>query len=314
MKIYLAPLQGLTDWMFREAFSKHIGLFDKTFTPFVRVQNEEFYRPNQCNDLLPEHNRFQSPVPQFLGNDAASFVRFEELCRSRGYTEININMGCPYLMVTGRRMGAGLLPYPDEIARLLNEIFSSARTKISIKCRLGMENAAEFEPLIPIFNGFPLEEIIIHPRVGKQQYKGNVDFDAFLNYASALKALVCYNGDINSNEDATRILQQAPEVKALMLGRGVLQHPFLLSELRNESLAAQEKTARLKGFHKELIIYCQQKYSGDHHFLKHLEELWSYQSAEFENSHKLFKLIKKCKSLDQYERVIFSAINGILGA
>lgn len=313
MKIYLAPLQGLTDWMFREAFSRHIGSFDKTFTPFVRVQNGEFYRPNQCNDLLPEHNCFQKPIPQFLGNDAASFFRFEELCRSHGYTEININMGCPYPMVTGRRMGAGLLPYPVEIERLLNEIFNAATVKISVKCRLGMENASEFEALIPVFNEFPLEEIIIHPRVGKQQYKGNVDFDAFINYASALKAPVCYNGDVNSNEDAARVLQKAPDINALMLGRGVLQHPFLLSELRNESLTADEKAARLKGFHTELIAYCQQKYSGDHHFLKHLEELWSYQSVEFENSHKLFKLIKKCKSLDQYRRVIFPAIDGICG-
>jgi tRNA-dihydrouridine synthase len=314
MKIYLAPLQGLTDWMFRESFSKYIGLFDKTFTPFVRVQNEEFYRPNQCNDLLPEHNRFQKPVPQFLGNDAASFFLFEELCLQHGYDEVNINMGCPYPMVTGRRMGAGLLPYPDEIARLLNDIFSRTRTKISIKCRLGMEKPSEFKALISVFNEFPLEEIIIHPRVGKQQYKGTVDFDAFLNYVSALKAPVCYNGDVNSYEDAARVLQKAPAIQALMLGRGVLQHPFLLSELRNESLTVDEKTTRLKGFHAELITCCQQKYSGDHHFLKHLEELWSYQSAGFENSHKLFKLIKKCKSLGQYEKVIFSAIDGICGA
>lgn len=313
MKIYLAPLQGLTDWMFREAFSKHIGLFDKTFTPFVRVQNGEFYRPNQCNDLFPEHNRFQKPVPQFLGNDAVSFFRFEELCLQHGYDEVNINMGCPYPMVTGRRMGAGLLSYPVEIERLLNEIFNAATVKISVKCRLGMEHASEFEALIPVFNEFPLEEIIIHPRVGKQQYKGDVDFDAFLYYVPALKASVCYNGDINSNEDAARILQKTPAIQTLMLGRGVLQNPFLLSELRNESLMADEKVARLKGFHAELITCCQQKYSGDHHFLKHLEELWTYQSEGFANSHKLFKLIKKCKSLDQYERVIFPAIDGICG-
>ncbi len=311
MKIYLAPLHGLTDWMFREAFSKHIGLFDKTFTPFVRVQNGEFYRPNQCNDLLPEHNCFQKPVPQFLGNDAASFFRFEELCLRYGYTEVNINMGCPYPMVTGRRMGAGLLPYPNEIAGLLNEIFSSARTKISIKCRLGMENASEFEALIPLFNEFPLEEIIIHPRVGKQQYKGNVDFEAFLNYASALKAPVCYNGDVNSYEDAARVLQKVPEVKALMLGRGVLANPFLLSEVRNELLTAEDKATKLKNFHAELIACCQQKYSGDHHFLKHLEELWSYHAAAFENSHKLLKQIKKCKSLAQYEAIVFHAIEAL---
>jgi tRNA-dihydrouridine synthase len=311
MRIYLAPLQGLTDWMFREAFSKHIGLFDKTFTPFVRIQNGEFYRPNQCNDLLPEHNRFQKPVPQFLGNDAASFFRFEELCLQHGYTEVNINMGCPYPMVTGRRMGAGLLPYPDVIAGLLNEIFSSAKTRISIKCRLGMEKTAEFEALIPLFNDFPLEEIIIHPRVGKQQYKGSVDFEAFLHYASALKAPVCYNGDVNSCEDAARMAEKTPAIQALMLGRGVLTNPFLLSEFRNEFLTADEKATRLKNFHAELIACCQQKYSGDHHFLKHLEELWGYHAAFFEDSHKLLKQIRKCKSLAQYETIVFHAIESL---
>jgi tRNA-dihydrouridine synthase len=312
MKIYLAPLQGLTDWIFREAYSKHIGQFDKTFTPFVRVQNGEFYRPNQCNDLLPEHNRFQKPVPQFLGNDAASFFRFEKLCLQHGYDEVNINMGCPYPMVTGRRMGAGLLPYPDVIAKLLDEIFGSARTKISIKCRLGMEKASEFEALIPLFNEFPLEEISIHPRVGKQQYKGDVDLEAFFTYASALKAPVCYNGDINSNEDVARIAEKAPAIQALMLGRGILANPFLLSEVRNELLTAEEKATKLKNFHAELIAYCQQKYSGDHHFLKHLEELWSYHSLLFENSHKLMKQIKKCKSVEQYEAIVFHAIETLM--
>lgn len=171
-----------------------------------------------------------------------------------------------------------------------------------------MDNATEFEALIPLFNEFPLEEISIHPRVGKQQYKGDVDFDAFINYSSALKAPVCYNGDVNSYEDAVRILQQAPELQAMMLGRGVLANPFLLSDVRNELLTAEEKATKLKHFHAELIAYCQQKYSGDHHFLKHLEELWSYHAAAFENSHKLFKQIKKCKSREQYESIIFHAI------
>ncbi|MEI6753839.1 MAG: tRNA-dihydrouridine synthase family protein [Paludibacter sp.] len=178
IQIYLAPLQGLTDWIFRESFSQHIGQFDKTFTPFVRVQGGEFYRPSQCNDLLPAHNAFQQPIPQFLGNTAESFRLFEELCLQNGYTEANINMGCPYPMVTGKGMGAGLLAHPLEVAKLLEGIFAETKLKISIKTRLGQENATELEPLIPIFNAFPLEQLIIHPRIGKQQYKGEVDLPA----------------------------------------------------------------------------------------------------------------------------------------
>ena len=187
MQIYLAPLQGLTDWIFRESYTEHIGRFDKTFTPFVRVQQGNFYRPSQCNDLLPEHNMLQKPVPQFLGNDADSFFRFEELCLKHGYTETNINMGCPFPVVVGKGMGAGMLLYPGQIAQLLENIFAKTKLNISIKCRLGQENTTEFEQLVPIFNNFPLHEIIIHPRIGKQQYKGEVNLEAFAQYALQLK-------------------------------------------------------------------------------------------------------------------------------
>jgi len=309
MQIYLAPLQGLTDWIFRESYCQHIGLFDKTFTPFVRTQNGAFYRPSQCNDLLKEHNIHQKPVPQFLGNDAESFGRFEELCIENGYTEANINMGCPYPMVTGKRMGAGLLAHPTLIAQLLEGIFSNTQLKISVKCRLGLENPEEFEQLIPIFNAFPLEEIIIHPRIGKQQYKGEVNLEAFASYAPELKHRIIYNGDILTATDVTRIQTLVPQIDGIMLGRGVLQNPFLPAEIQGQEFTSAEKAKMLRNFHIVLIEYCKQKYSGDLHLLKRMEEFWEYHSAGFENGHKIFKQIKKSKTLAQYEAVIFKAIN-----
>jgi len=309
MQIYLAPLQGLTDWIFRESFSQHIGQFDKTFTPFLRVQGGEFYRPSQCNDLLPAHNVFQKPIPQFLGNTAESFKRFEELCLEHGYAEANINMGCPYPMVTGKRMGAGLLAHPTEVAKLLEGIFAETRLKISIKTRLGQESSVEFESLIPIFNAFPLEELIIHPRIGKQQYKGEVDLEAFARYAPQLKHLVCYNGDILTLADIEKVQALVPQIDRFMLGRGVLQNPFLLAEIRKQELTQAEKVKMLRNFHISIIEYCKQKYSGDLHLLKRFEELWEYHAEGFENGHKIYKLVKKSKTLAQYEGVVFKAIN-----
>lgn len=311
MEIYLAPLQGLTDWIFRESFSQHIGKFDKTFTPFVRVQNGDFYRPSQCNDLLPEHNTFQKPIPQFLGNNADSFKRFEELCLEHNYNEANINMGCPFPMVTGKRMGAGLLAHPAELAKLLEGIFADTKLKISIKCRLGLENTTEFEPLIPIFNEFPLEEIILHPRIGKQQYKGEVDMEAFASYAPELKHSVCYNGDILTVGDVERIQALAPQINKIMIGRGLLQNPFLLTEIRNQELSKSQKMLMLRNFHLSIIEHCKQKYSGDLHMLKRLDELWEYQSKGFEDGHKIYKQIKKSKTLAQYETVVFKSINDL---
>lgn len=311
MQLYLAPLQGLTDWIFRESFTKNIGHFDKTFTPFVRTQNAAFYRPSQCNDLLPDNNLIQKPVPQFLGNDAASFLFFEELCLKNGYTEANINMGCPYPMVTGKRMGAGLLSQPEMINSMLEGIFKTTKLRISIKCRLGLENATEFEKLIPIFNNFPVEELIIHPRVGKQQYKGEVDLTAFTGYAEQLKHPICYNGDILSISDVQKVKELAPQIDTFMLGRGIIQNPFLLAEIRQEELSLTEKIKMLQGFHTDLIENSKKKYSGDLHFLKRFEEFWSYHSKNFENGHKIYKLVKKSKTLAQYETVVFQAINDL---
>ncbi|MEI6554678.1 MAG: tRNA-dihydrouridine synthase [Paludibacter sp.] len=309
MKFYLAPLQGLTDWIFRESFSQHIGRFDKTFTPFVRVQGGDLYRPSQCNDLLPVHNSFQKPVPQFLGNTAESFKRFEELCVEHDYTEANINMGCPYPMVTGKRMGAGLLAHPTEATKLLEGIFAKTKLKISIKTRLGLESVTEFEPLIPVFNNFPLEEIIIHPRIGKQQYKGSVDLEAFAQYAPQLKHPVCYNGDILNVADIEKLQALVPQIDRFMIGRGILQNPFLLAEIRKQELTQTGKIKMLRNFHISIIEHCKQKYSGDLHLLKRFEELWEYHANQFENGHKIYKLVKKSKTLAQYEAVIFKAIN-----
>ena len=309
MRIYLAPLQGLTDWIFRESFTQHIGRFDKTFTPFVRVQGGDFYRPSQCNDLLPVHNVFQNPVPQFLGNTAESFKHFEELCLENDYTEVNINMGCPYPMVTGKQMGAGLLAHPAEVEKLLEGIFAETKLKISIKTRLGLESTTEFDPLISVFNAFPLEEMIIHPRVGKQQYKGEVDLQTFAKYALQIKHPICYNGDILSIADIEKVQALVPHIDRFMVGRGMLQNPFLLAEIRKQELTQAAKVKMLRNFHLSIIEHCKQKYSGDLHLLKRFEELWQYHAHGFNNGHKIYKLVKKSKTQAQYEAVIFKAIN-----
>ena len=132
-------------------------------------------------------------------------------------------------MVTGKRMGAGLLSYPTEVAKLLEGIFAETKLKISIKTRLGQECPTEFEPLIPVFNAFPLEELIIHPRIGKQQYKGKVDLEAFARYAPLINHPVCYNGDILTVADIEEVQALVPQIDRFMIGRGILQNPFLLA-------------------------------------------------------------------------------------
>jgi len=312
MEVYLAPMQGLTDWIFRESFYEHIGQFDKSFAPFIRVQSGEFYRPSQCNDILPEHNTFQKPVPQFLGNDVESFKRFEELCLEHHYTEVNINMGCPFIKVLNKGMGAGMIPHPDKVARFLELVFASTKLQISIKCRLGQERVTEFEQLIPVFNDFPILEIIVHPRVARQMYNGEVDLEAFSLYSKELKHPVCYSGDIVNKTDVERIQALSPQVNKIMIGRGILQHPFLLDEIRQKEVSKNEKVSRLRAFHISLIERCKEKYAGDLNLLRRLEELWEYHAEGFEAGRKILKQVKKCNTLVKYEAVIFKAMEDIL--
>ena len=312
MEVYLAPMQGLTDWIFRESFYQHIGQFDKTFAPFIRVQNGDFYHPSQCHDILPVHNTFQKPIPQFLGNDAASFQLFEDLCLKHEYTEVNINLGCPFVKVVSKGMGAGMLPHPDKIAALLEKIFAVTKLKVSVKCRLGQDKTDEFEPLIPVFNDYPILEMIIHPRIAKQMYKGEVDYDAFTRYASMLKHPVCYNGDILKLADIEKIKEASPQVDRIMIGRGILQNPFLLAQIRNQELSRDEKVSMLRAFHLSLIELCKQKYSGDLNLVRRFEEMWTYHAEGFEDGRKILKQVKKCNTLVKYEAVLFKAINELV--
>lgn len=310
-KLYIAPLQGLTDWIFRESFYEHIGAFDKSFSPFIRIENSEYLRPSQKNDISIEHNTFQKPIPQFLGNDINSFFVFEDLCKSLNYSEVNINLGCPFIKVTKQHLGSGLLQYPEEIDSLLESIFSKSKLKISIKCRLGQTDSSEFEKLIPIFNKYPLHELIIHARTGIQLYKGDIQLDVFSKYLSQINHPVCYNGDINTVYDLENIIKTCPTIDSIMIGRGIIKNPFLLSEIREEKISNSDKIEKLQNFHLAMIERCAQKYSGDFSILKRFEELWELHSEGFENGRKIFKQVKKCRNISQYKTIVFQEINSI---
>ena len=172
-----------------------------------------------------------------------------------------------------------------------------------------MENTNGFDEIIAILNQYPFEEVILHPRIGKQQYKGEADMKAFAQFVPLVKHSVCYNGDILTPEDVNRLVQLSPQTDKIMIGRGILRNPFLLSEIRGEKLTREERVKKLRNFHLSMIENCEKKYSGDQHFLRHMVEFWEYQSLAFEDGHKIFKAVKKCKTQSQYGEIIFAAIN-----
>ena len=301
MKIYLAPLEGITGWIFRSAVHECFGGFDKYFVPFIRPNQMGHLSAREKKDILPEHNTGMRTVPQILTNRADDFLRTAEKLKDFGYEEVNLNLGCPSKTVVTKGRGAGFLADPAGLDRFLGEIFEKSPVRISLKTRLGMEDASEFMALMNIYNKYPAEELIIHPRVQKDFYKNTPDLQAFARAADISRIPVCYNGDIFSVEDYERFTERFPGTDRVMTGRGVLKDPSLARKLRGGRGADKEE---LRRFHDILYAgYCEEM-SGYRTILYKMKELWTYLAPLFSDSKRYAKKIKKAEKCIVYEQII----------
>ena len=310
VKIYLAPIQGITDFTFRNLFNKHFKGIFKFYTPFVRFGGKLEVKKSQQTDLLSEKNLVERLVPQILTNSADEILYFVGYVQKLGYSEVNWNLGCPFPMVTKRQLGSGLLPFPDKIDTILNGIFENNSLNFSVKMRLGYSRVEESIRILNVLNKYPVSEIIIHPRVGTQMYKGSVNPDAFLECSKISCHQVCYNGDINCYADYELVKSRYNRLDTLMIGRGLISNPFLAEQITlGNSLASDDKLERFSLFHAELFETYQDLLAGPGHLLQKMLQLWEYFSLAFENQHKVLKLIKKANSLTKYHNAIYEILN-----
>ncbi len=301
MRIYLAPLEGITGWIFRSAVHECFGGFDKYFVPFIRPNQMGHFSAREKKDILPEHNKGMRAVPQILTNRADDFLRTAEKLRDYGYEEINLNLGCPSKTVVTKGRGAGFLADPDKLDSFFEEIFGKCSLRISVKTRLGMEDASEFKRLLEIYNRYPVEELIIHPRVQKDFYKNTPDLDTFEEAAESSRSPVCYNGDIFSEVDWEKFVSRFPRTDCIMTGRGVLKDPSLARQLQGGKSADKSE---LRRFHDLLYAgYCEEM-SGDRTILYKMKELWTYLVPLFADSKKYAKKIKKAEKCAVYEQIV----------
>ena len=301
MKLYLAALEGITGWIYRSAVHKCFGGFDKYFVPFIRPNQMGHLSAREKKDILPAHNAGMRAVPQVLTNQAEDFIRTAARLKEYGYEEINLNLGCPSKTVVTKKRGAGFLSEPERLEAFLDDIFDKCPTRISVKTRLGMEDPGEFAHLLEIYNKYPMEELIIHPRVQKDFYKNIPDLEAFEMALAESKNPVCYNGDITSAADVDRLTERFPDGDCIMTGRGVLSDPALARQIKGGRRADKEE---LRRFHDLLYSgYCEEM-SGDRTILYKMKELWIYLSAIFADSKKYAKKIKKAEKCVVYEGII----------
>lgn len=297
--LILAPLRGITEAAFRDIFVRFFPGFDRAVAPFISTFQGSRIKPAKFKDLLPENNRLLPVVPQILSKNADHFIATARLLAKLGYTEVNWNLGCPYPMVANKMRGSGLLPFPDKIEAFLDQAHREQPLAISVKIRLGRRNPEEIFALLPVFNRFPLSEVIIHPRTGIQMYEGAVDLDTFARCLELCRHPVVYNGDITSYAVYQRLTERFPAVKSWMIGRGALADPFLAARLKQLALPA-DPLPTLAAFHGELLACYQQMLSGPSPVLGRLKGLWFYLAASFSDGAKILKKIQKMKKLEPY--------------
>lgn len=299
--IYLAPLRGITDLVFRNVFARHFKGVDSCIAPFINPQKNPSNKVKLLADVFPENNRLMPVIPQLLNNHAEQFLDLATRLEDLGYTHLNWNLGCPAPMVANKGRGSGLLPYPEQIIELLDTVLPQLKSTISIKMRLGFKEKTESLYLLPLLDNYPLEEIIIHPRLGKQMYKGRTDPEGFALCREKTRHRLVYNGDITSTAVYREHRARFPEITRWMLGRGLLSNPFLAEELKGlPSGDRKERKQRLYDFHQELQESYRSTLSGPGHLLGKMKQLWLYLHHSFPEKPKLIKKIKKAKTESQF--------------
>lgn len=300
-KLYLAPFQGITGQVFRSCYAKHFGGVDKLFTPyFTSINHDKKLTERKLKELSPISENGIPVIPQILSKDADEIIRFAALIGKLGYSELNWNLGCPFPQVASKKRGSGMLPYPVMVADILESVFQQIEIPFSIKCRTGYFSSDEMDELVPVFNRFPLSELIIHPRIGTQLYKGKADTDKFAGLIDSVQAPLTYNGDIFCKDDYILRQQKFQSVSRWMLGRGLLSDPFLAAKIKGLELPSDLKIT-LRKFTEDLYLSYRRSTVDSLATIGFMKEYWLYLSESFHDPHQVMKKIRKVKTFDEYE-------------
>lgn len=301
MKYYLAPMEGITGHVYRNAYKKYFDNIDKYFTPFIVPNQSLSLKTKELRDLLPENNLGLNIVPQILTNDAEGFILTANKLKQLGYDEINLNLGCPAGTVVSKKRGSGFLAFKDELDKFLDEIYKACDMKISVKTRLGKDSPEEFYKLIEIYNKYPLEELIIHPRTREDFYGNTPNLKIFEEALTLSKHSICYNGDIFTASNYDDIVDKFKEIDKVMLGRGILANPGLIGEIKGNKFLTKET---LKDFHDELFENYTILLNEDKNAMYRMKEVWGYMSHIFTNNKKYYKKIKKAQKAKDYKEAV----------
>lgn len=295
MRYYFAPMEGLTDSVYRRLHHEYFGGVDRYYMPFLSPTMHQTLTGKEDRELPMADSVDFVAVPQVLTKVAEDFLWAANICRDRGYEEVNLNVGCPSGTVVAKGKGAGMLADPDSLDRFLDAIFEHSPLPISVKTRLGIADPGEFPALLEVFNRYPIRELTVHPRVRKQFYQGDVDMEMFRYASTVSKNPLCYNGNLFSQQDCDKIAAEFPHVEAVMLGRGLAADPGMLCGGTDVKV--------MEAFHNALLEEYLVLFGGSRNAMFRLKENWSYWLTLFDNNEKLGKRLRKTTDLAEYRNI-----------
>ena len=295
MRYYFAPMEGLTDSIYRRLHHKYFPGVDRYYMPFLSPTIHRQLTHKEDRELPMANSVGFIAVPQVLTKVAEDFLWAAEVCRDRGYDEVNLNIGCPSGTVVSKGKGSGMLRDISTLDQFLEEIFAKSVLPISIKTRLGLEKSEEFPAILEILNRYPIKELTIHPRVRKQFYDGTVDMELFDYAVKNSCNLLCYNGDILNLPQVEALQEKYPEIQSVMIGRGLIADPGMLS-------GGTDKTA-LEGFMNELMSVYEAEFGGSRNAIFRLKENWGFLHNRFEGCDKLWKRLRKTTDAAEFKAI-----------
>ena len=286
MRYYFAPLEGVTDSIYRRLHHQYFPGVDRYYMPFISPTIHRQLTHKEDRELPLADSENFTAIPQVLTKVPEDFLWAARVCADRGYEEVNLNVGCPSGTVVSKGKGSGMLRSPEELDRFLDAVFSASPLAISVKTRLGMENPQDFIQILDIFNRYPMTELTVHPRVRKDFYKEPMREEWFRYAYENSKNKLCYNGNIITKQQADAIAHSYPGVDSVMIGRALIGDPGMLSPNGTDR-------AVLKAFHDELVEEYTRIFGSQRNAMFRMKENWGFLHKRFENTDKLWKKLRK---------------------
>lgn len=302
--VVAAPLQGVTDTVWRMAQHEVFGGVDAYYSPFMRVERGEVRRKD-LRDVEPVRNAGITLIPQILACQPDHALMMVDVLKQMGYSRIDINLGCPFPPIALHRKGSGMLAYPELVENLFRSLATVDGVEYSVKMRLGWDDNCQWRDILPLMDMIKPVNIAVHPRTGKQQYKGALDIGQFEDMLAVSTWPVVYNGGLHTVEDIKKIIDRYPSVVAVMVGSGLAANPGIMA-----TDVTPDDYCR---FHDLLVEgYANQLNGGEAQLVRHLQDIW--QTFLPGTSHKLFKAIRKSRTLDQYQGAAAAALSDVENA